>query len=211
LLISTLFRFYRRSEEEEIFMAENEPTSQGRDYFTALYNVARTVNASLDSGRVLERIIEAVIEAVGVKACSIRLLSARGESLDLVASAGLSAEYLRKGPVLLEESGIDRDVLSGRTVWIPDVRKDSGFQYPAGAEKEGILSVMALPLLVEGKAVGVLRVYAGEIRKFPDSDIRFLEAVSSLSAIAIENARLHEALKRRCDLMADHKNRIDDN
>ncbi len=57
-------------------MAENENTSRDRDYFTALYSVARTVNASLDSGRVLERIVEAVIETVGVKACSIRLLSA---------------------------------------------------------------------------------------------------------------------------------------
>lgn len=192
-------------------MAEKNEISMGRDYFSALYDVARTVNASLDSSQVLQEIIRAVVETVGVKACSIRLLSSRGDALELVASSGLSEDYLRKGPVLIRESGIDRGVLLGKPAWIRDVRKDSGFQYPAGAEKEGIRSVLALPLLVEGKAVGVLRVYSGEIREFPEEDIRFLEAVSHLSAIAIENARLHEALKRNCDLMAEHKYRIDDN
>lgn len=192
-------------------MAEKERKSKDRDYFSALYDVARAVNASLDSSQVLQEILRAVVETVGVKACSVRLLSSRGDTLELAASSGLSEDYLRKGPVLILESGIDRDVLQGKTCWIKDVRKDSGFQYPARAEKEGILSVLALPLLVEGKAVGVLRVYSGEIREFPEEDIRFLEAVSHLSAIAIENARLHETLRRRCDLMAEHKYRIDDN
>jgi len=192
-------------------MAGNKELSKGRNYFSALYDVARTVNASLDPRQVLQEIIRAVVETVGVKACSIRLLSSRGESLELVASSGLSEDYLRKGPVLIRESGIDRGVLLGKPAWIRDVRKDSGFQYPARAEKEGILSVLALPLLARGKAVGVLRVYSGEIREFPEEDIRFLEAVSHLSAIAMENARLHEALKRRCDLMAEYKYRIDDN
>ncbi|MDO9585827.1 MAG: hypothetical protein Q7I93_05005 [Syntrophales bacterium] len=49
------------------------------------------------------------------------------------------------------------------------------------------------------------------MRKFSDQEIRFLEAVANLSAIALDNARLHQKLQADCDLMAAHKYRIDDN
>ncbi|HPC02218.1 MAG TPA: GAF domain-containing protein [Syntrophales bacterium] len=192
-------------------MPEKREQFRKKDYFSALYAVARAINASLDPRQVLEEITRCVVETMGVKACSVRLLTERGDKLDLAASLGLSEDYLRKGPVLLEESGIDREVLQGRKVWIRDVRKDTGFQYPGKASEEGILSVLALPLTAEGKAVGVLRAYTGEVHEFPDDEIRFLEAVADLGAIAIDHARLHEALKLRIDLMARHRDRIDDN
>ena len=42
-------------------------------------------------------------------------------------------------------------------------------------------------------------------------DIQFLEAVASLSTLAIENARLHQNLKTECDLLSAYKFRLDDN
>jgi GAF domain-containing protein len=59
--------------------------------------------------------------------------------------------------------------------------------------------------------MGVMRVYTDKVRKFSDQEIRFLEAAANLSAIAIDNARLHKSLQTRYDLMAAHKYRIDDN
>jgi GAF domain-containing protein len=61
------------------------------------------------------------------------------------------------------------------------------------------------------KSVGVLRVYADKIREFSEKEILFLEAVANLSAIALDNARLHKTLQTHCDLMVAHKYRIDDN
>jgi GAF domain-containing protein len=46
---------------------------------------------------------------------------------------------------------------------------------------------------------------------FREGETRFLEAVVNLSAIALDNARLHKTLQTRCDLMTAHKYRIDDN
>jgi len=57
----------------------------------------------------------------------------------------------------------------------------------------------------------VLRAYTGEERKFDRREIRFLEAVANLSAIALDNARLYNALKTNFDLVIEHKYRIDDN
>jgi signal transduction protein with GAF and PtsI domain len=181
------------------------------DYFTALYEVARVINASLDPSKVLEEIVQCVALAMHVKACSIRLLDSRKKQLVLGAAYGLSEDYIHKGPILVKESGMDQKVLSGETIWLKNVQSDKNFQYGAKAKAEGIKSLFAVPLLLDKKAIGVLRVYSDKIYEFNDKEITFLKAVANLSAIALDNASLHNKLQTRCDLMAEHKYRIDDN
>ena len=91
------------------------------DYFTALYNVARVINASLDPAQILEKIVTCVVAALQLKAAAIRLLDSRGKMLFLGASCGLSEQYLKKGPVLVSESGLDKSALPGKTLWPKDV------------------------------------------------------------------------------------------
>jgi signal transduction protein with GAF and PtsI domain len=186
-------------------------TIKEKDYFTALYEVARVINASLEPSEVLEKITCCVMEAMGVKACSIRLLDAKGKRLLMGAACGLSKGYLVKGPVLVKESGIDRGALGGKTIWIQDAQSDRDFQYTADAKKEKIRSILVVPLVVGKKAIGVLRAYTKEERKFDKQEVRFLEAVANLSAIALDNARLYNALKTNFELLVEHKYRIDDN
>jgi len=181
------------------------------DYFVALYDLARVINASLDPCVVLEQVAQHVALTIRAKACSIRLLDSRKQRLLLRAAYGLSDKYLRKGPVLVKESGLDKKALQGKTMWLRDASTDKNFQYGARAKAEGIKSVLVLPLLIDNKATGVLRVYSDKVREFDDQEIRFLEAAANLSAIAIENARLHKTLQNRYELMTEHKNRIDDN
>jgi signal transduction protein with GAF and PtsI domain len=181
------------------------------DYFVALYDVARVINASLEPLKVLEKIVQCVVRAMGVKASSIRLLDSRERMLVMGAASGLSKGYVCKGPILIGESGLDRKVLKGRSVWLKDAQTAKDFQYGEMAQAEGIKSVLVVPLMLEKKAIGVLRVYVDRVRKFRDEEIKFLKAVANLSAIALDNARMHETLQIRCDLMVAHKYRIDDN
>ena len=182
-----------------------------RDYFQALYEVVKVVNASLDMTTVLEEIVKAVAQTMCVKASSIRLLDARKRSLIMGAQFGLSKGYIRKGQVLVKESGIDQKALSGQLIWIKDAQTDPDFQYGAGAKAEGIKSVLVVPLKVEKTAIGVFRVYTDKVREFNQQEIKFMEAVANLSAMALENARLHQALKTNYDLLVAHKYRLDDN
>jgi signal transduction protein with GAF and PtsI domain len=181
------------------------------DYFAALYDVAKVINASLEPSKVLEKIVQSVVRAMGVKAGSIRLLDSRERMLVLGAAHGLSKGYVRKGPILIAESGLDRKVLKGKIIWIENAQTNKDFQYGEKAKAEGIKSVLVVPLLLEKKAIGVLRVYTDRVRKFRDDEILFLKAVANLSAIALDKARMHETLRLSCDLMAEHKYRIDDN
>jgi signal transduction protein with GAF and PtsI domain len=182
-----------------------------KDYFSALYEVAKVVNASLTPSRVMEEIVSCVAETMKVKASSLRLLDSRRKKLLMGASRGLSDGYIRKGPILVKESGLDQKALKGKAIYLKNAQTDKGFQYKDKARAEGIKSVLVVPLMVEKKAVGVLRVYSEKVRTFDEDEKKFLEAVANLSAISLENARLHQALRQDYDLLVAHKYRLDDN
>lgn len=182
-----------------------------KDYFTALYEVAKVVNASLTPSQVMKEVVSCVAETMKVKACSLRLLGSRRKRLLMGAQQGLSDGYIRKGPILVAESGLDKKALKGKTIWLKNAQTDKDFQYQEKAKAEGIKSVLVVPLLAEKKSIGVLRAYSDRIREFSQDEIKFLEAVANLSAIALENARLHQALRRDYELLVEHKYRLDDN
>ena len=99
------------------------------DFFTALYEVASAINASLEPARVLEKIVQSVVQAMDLKAASIRLLDDREKKLVLGGAYGLSEDYIHKGPILVDESGVDSKALRGRTIYLRDAQTDKGFQY----------------------------------------------------------------------------------
>ena len=174
-----------------------------KDYYTALYQAALTISSSLELDPVLQSVVKSITEAMEVKACAVRLLDPRTGQLQYSAGYGLSSNYLAKGPVDVEHSPIDSEALRGAPVIIPDVSEDSRFQYKEAAKREGIVSVLCVPLEVHGKAIGVMRVYTSEPCTFHEDDIQFLTVLASLSALAIENASLYESLKRSYDGVMD--------
>jgi GAF domain-containing protein len=165
--------------------------------FDTLYRLARTVNSSLDIMQILGTIVTSTTEALAAKACSLRLLSPDGQRLFIGATHGLSASYRAKGPVDIANSQVDQSALQSKSpVQIDDVQTDRRFQYGARAREEGIASVVVVPLLVQDQPIGVLRVYSGAPRTFSRQELGLLEAIASLSALAIENGRLYERLDR---------------
>jgi GAF domain-containing protein len=174
-----------------------------KDYYTALYQAALTISSSLEPDEVLQSVAKSITEAMQVKACAVRLLDSRTGQLQYSAGYGLSGSYLAKGPVDVEHSPIDSEALRGTPVIIPDVSVDGRFQYKEAAKREGIVSVLCVPLEVHGKAIGVMRVYTSQQCTFLDDDVQFLTVLASLSALAIENASLYDSLKRSYDGVMD--------
>ena len=168
-----------------------------QDYFRALRDVALVINSSLEPKEVLHKITEQTAATMGCKASTIRLLDSTGRFLLPSAASGLSGTYMRKGPVEVKRSGLDGEVLAGKTIHLKDATADGRFQYPESAKAEGLVSVLSAPLMADGKAIDVERDFT------PDEQT-FMEAVAAISALAIENARLHEALRNNYELMAKH-------
>jgi GAF domain-containing protein len=175
---------------------ETDPPSRiHHDYYTALYHAALTISSSLELDQVLQSVVTSITEAMQVKACGLRLLDRTTGQLRLSAVYGLSEHYLAKGPVDMVNSPIDNEVLKGATVHIADARSDARFRYQEAARDEGLVSVLCVPLEVRGEAIGVMRVYTDEPTTFNKDDVQFLSVLASLSALAIENARLYENVK----------------
>jgi len=62
------------------------------------------------------------------------------------------------------------------------------------ARREGLVSLLSVPLLFNQQAIGVLSVYTGQPHSFSNEEIRILSALADLSAITIEKARLYERI-----------------
>lgn len=175
-----------------------------QDYFHALHQVVTVINSSLDPQDVLSKITEQTARTTKCRACTLRLLDSGGKVLLASAAYGLSPDYMRKGPVEVAKSGMDGEVLAGRTIHLRDATSDGRFQYPEAARKEGLISVLSTPLMVEGKAIGLLRVYSDVERDFSAEEIDFMEAVAGVSALAIQNARMHAALRSDFELQTTY-------
>lgn len=161
-----------------------------------LQDVAQAINSSLEETRVLETVVRQAAEVLDFKGASLRVLDEDGRQLEPRAAYGLSPGYLKKGPVLLEKSPLDQEVLSGKAVSLRDEEMAGKIQYPEELRREGVRAVLCLPLAIKGKPVGVLRVYSSVPYTFTASDIDFLRSLANHGAIAIENARLFEHLRR---------------
>jgi GAF domain-containing protein len=165
-------------------------------YFDALYQILLRISSSLDLDDVLSYLTEETAQAVGAKASSVRLLDPDGQRLEMRAVYGLSEQYLNKGPVEVARSPVDQELLAGTALQLADVTRDSSFQYPEEAAREGIVSVASVPLIAHNRPIGVLRVYTGEPRTFTETEMHFLIAVGDLAALCIENARLYDQMRQ---------------
>jgi GAF domain-containing protein len=168
-------------------------------YFDALYEAAKAINSSLKVEEVLSTIVRATAMATEAKGCSLLLLDDERKHLVHKADFGLSDKYLHKGELIANRS--IADTLRGETVIVSDASNDPRVQYPAEKVKEGIVSIISLPLAARDVVIGELRVYFSHKQDaFPRDMIRLLTAVANLSAIAIENSGMYESLKKAHDV-----------
>ncbi len=154
-----------------------------------------TVLSGLDLEEALDTAVGQAVECLEVKAGDIRLLDRPARVLTLAASRGLSPEYLAKGPVEVARSPLDREALEGRVVRVADVTTDPRFQYPAEAAREGLRSLLCVPLRFRSRRVGVLRVYSGERRDFGEEDEAVATVLAAQAAAAIANALRYRRLR----------------
>lgn len=163
-------------------------------YYNTLYQITKTVTSTLNLDEVLRLIVENTAKTMGAKACSIRLIDEDKKTLRVVSAYGLSEDYLKKGPVEIDKSLLDAEVLKGNVVKIRDATIDPRFQYPEEAKREGIRSVLCVPLQLKDRIIGVMRVYTDKVHSFSKGEIEFLTALANSAAIAIENAKLYDLL-----------------
>lgn len=157
----------------------------------ALFTVGAEISSTLQLEEVLQRIVAHACRLMAARVSSILLLDPEEGILRPAATHGASEEYLAQPAREVATSLTGEVIKTGRPLYSPDVRKETRYRVAHLARREGLCSLLSVPLRTKTDIIGVLNVYTTEPRCFEESDIRLLTLLASQSAIAIENATLH--------------------
>lgn len=177
-------------------MQEKEP-----DYFSAFVSISKAISSSLDFQEVLGLIVKHAVESLDLKAGALSLWNRRENRLELITQRDLSEEFLNKGPILADKS-IPKAITSKKPVVVSNVENDRQVQYPEACKKEGIKSILSVPIVFKDNVIGVLRLYDSKPREFTPREVEFMTALAEQGGIAIQNARHMEKVLR------DHEKEI---
>ncbi len=162
--------------------------------FESLASVSRTINSTLNLDEALRAITREACDLMRAKMCSLMMLDDTHEWLDLRASHGAGRVYIKKPRLNVEESLLGVVVRRKKPMQVANVQASTHYQNVDVARREGLISLLSVPLLFAGQAIGTLNVYTGRLYNFSNEEIRILSALAELSAIAIEKARLYERI-----------------
>ncbi len=183
--------------ERKILVEATKGLERWRDRARSLNQMSLSITQAREVKAIFRMTVEAATKVCEAPAAALRVYDEESGSLDLVASAGLSDAYLRKGSVRLADSLVDQRVQAGEMVAIVDLREDPLFQYQDAAKDEGITSVLCAPLTSEGRFLGVLRAYDKKPRNFGPTAREFMAGLAGLASIALTNARAYVELESR--------------
>ena len=155
-----------------------------------IYQLTTLVAGESSLQEVLDKLAEAAVKIIGIKACSIRLLDEGAGDLKMRSTYGLSEEYRNKG-VVSKNDPVIKAAFAGEAVVLDDMRVDGRVKYKDATIKEGLVSQLTVAMLFKGRAIGVLRLYSPMPKHFEEDDIQLARAVASQCAVAITNAKLY--------------------
>ena len=160
--------------------------------FESLVSVGQVINSTINVDDALKVIAREATQLLSEKMTSLLLLDSTRQFLDLRASFGAGEPYIRKPRLSVEESLVGIVVRRRKPLAVEDVRTSSRYQNVELARSEGLVSLLSVPLVYAGHAIGALNIYTGEAHIFSNEEMRIGSALAELSALAIEKARLYE-------------------
>jgi signal transduction histidine kinase len=158
---------------------------------TTLVDMGRAIVSQANLDEVLQRITRDAARLMKTPVCSLMMLSADKRELMIRACHGTSPRYAQnRKPISVEESLVGVVINRRRPLSVLNVQVDHRYQQTELARKEGLISLLSVPLIFGVEIIGVLNVYTLEAHRFSNDEIRLLQTLADLSAVAIEKTRL---------------------
>jgi signal transduction protein with GAF and PtsI domain len=164
--------------------------TQQRKQLEALEEVSRAIVSDLYLEDILKLIVMVTAEVMDSNICSLLLLNEKDDRLEIRATQSVSENYLKKPSVGMGEGIAGLVAQENKPIQVLDVKDDPRYINKSVAEKEGLCSLLSVPMSVKGRTIGVLNCYTSTIREFSPDDISLLSAVANQAAVAIENTEL---------------------
>ncbi len=160
-----------------------------------LFRVSDIVNTTLDPQRVLKMLLREVVRFTGATSGSISMLDSSRGVLNIVTAFNVDRRRWQHLKLSLGVGVTGYVAWSGKPLRVADVRADPHYIQL----KANVRSELAVPLIINGRVIGVINVDSSGSAAFREEHEELLMAVASQSAKVIETARLHERVKRHAD------------
>jgi GAF domain-containing protein len=173
---------------------------------TATADVLKVISRSaFDLQTVLDTLVASAARLCEADSASIH--RPQDNAYPCIASYGYSREfqqYLRDHPIVAGRgSVVGRAMADGKIVHAPDVWADRDHALVEQRNVGGYRTVLAVPLMREGVAVGILRLTRNEVQPFTEKQIELVQTFADQAVIAIENVRLFDEVQARTEELSE--------
>lgn len=160
-----------------------------------LLEINQLLSRSETSQQIFEAIVMGGIRMTGMPAGSLSIFDKDKQQLFLVAAKGFSSDFFRQAIYSVRAGGLTEHILSrNEPVVIPNISEFPSFNNPI-LLKEGVRSLIAVPLLSEKGPVGILYNDDFKPRTFTPSMLEALRLLATLAVIAIQKQQAFEEIK----------------
>jgi len=156
----------------------------------ALSKISKAIASDLYLEDILRLIVSVTAEVMGSNICSLILVDEAKQELVIRATQSISEEYNKKKPLKIGEGIAGKAIEQNRPIVVKDVTEEAEYKHKDIAKKEGLKSLLCVPLVVKNKVIGVINCYTNKAHNFSDTEINILTSIASQAAVAIENTEL---------------------
>ena len=160
----------------------------------ALLEISKAIASGLYLEDVLRLIVTVTANLMDSKICSLWILDAKEQKLKLKATQSISEEYLKERSLTMGEGVVGHVALRNQPMAILNVFKEPLYKEKDLAKKEGLVSMLSVPMCIKERVIGVINCYTSYPHSFSKSEEEILTTVANQAAICIENSGLMETL-----------------
>ncbi len=180
-------KYHRAVNEIEVIKEELED----------VFRVARSLAAGIDLNKISSMIARLTCELTHAEACTLRLLDESGNTLIVNSSHGLSDRLKKSMPALkVGESVCGKAASIKKAVVVYDINSDRRVKNPQLIIKEGYKSIVCVPIVFQGKALGVISAFSKKTRHFGQDIVSILEIFASQAATAVQESRHYQDIHK---------------
>ncbi len=161
-----------------------------REQINALTKISKAIASDIYLEDILRLIVTVTAEMMGSNICSLMLIDEQKKELVIKATQSVSEEYNKKPPLKLGEGIAGKVVKENKPIAIKDVTKEKEYKHKDIAKREGLCSLLCVPLAAKGRVIGAINCYTSTPHEFSETEIDILTSVGNQAAVAIENAEL---------------------
>jgi signal transduction protein with GAF and PtsI domain len=157
---------------------------------TALSKISKMIVSDMYLEDILKLIVTVTAEMMDSNICSLMLIDAKTKTLIIRATQSMSEAYNKKLPLKIGEGIAGKVAKENKPIMLKDVAKEKEYKHKDIARKEGLSSLLCVPLAVKGRVIGVINCYTSKPHDFTETEVDILTSIANQAAVAIENTEL---------------------